>query len=143
MNRNRIAWPLPVIGSLVLATAAAAEQDWQTNSVTTNRLSLSLRLGLNISGKFKGVGRSFSSGTPLSAGRHTPNGDPVQLRQRLHVLTDNSGNYGGQSWYWGYDNASQVNASANTIAFNHTVATGLPSENSGDDLALCWGRANL
>ena len=123
---------MPVIGSLVSATAAAAEQDWQTNSVTTNRLSLSLRLGLNISGKFKGVGRSFSSGTPLSAGRRTPNGDPYN-DDNGYVLTDNSGNYGGQSWYWGYDNASQVNASANTIAFNHTVATGLPSENSGDD----------
>jgi hypothetical protein len=143
MNKNRRAWTTPVIGSLVLATAASAEQvvlapaasteqDWQTDSNSTNRITLSLRFGLNISGKFKGVGSSFSSGAPLSGGRRTPNGDPYNY-DNGYVLTDISGNYGGQSWYWGYDNASQVNSSANTIAFNHTVATGFPSENSGDD----------
>jgi hypothetical protein len=132
MNKNRRAWTTPVIGSLVLATAASAEQDWQTYFISTNRLTLSLRFGLNISGKFKEVGRSFSSGTPLAAGRRTPNGDTYNY-DNGYVLTDNSGNYGGQSWYWGYDNASQVNAGANTIAFNHTGATGLPSENSGDN----------
>ncbi len=106
------------------------EASWQ--SYSTNRFTLSARFGLNISGKFKGVGSSFSSGTPLSAGRQTAQGDAYNY-DNGYVLTDISGNAGGQSWYWGYDNASQVNSGANTIAFNHTAATGLPSQNSGDD----------
>ena len=115
-----------------VSTPRPIEASWRNNYYSTNRFTLSARFGLNISGKFKGVGRSFGSGTPLSAGRHTPNGDAYNY-DNGYVLTDNSGNYGGQSWYWGYDKASQVNAGANTIAFNHTVATGLPSENSGDN----------
>jgi hypothetical protein len=138
MKKNRRAWTTPMAGALVLATAASAEQDWQANANSTNRLTLSLRFGLNISSKFKGVGSSFTSGTPLSANRRTPDGDPYNYDNGYvggvgGLRPDSSGNFGGQTWYWGYDNASQLNAGANTIAFNHTVATGLPTQNSGDD----------
>ena len=115
-----------------VSTPRPIEASWRNNDYSTNRFTLSARFGLNIPGKFKGVGSAFSSGTPLSASRRTPNGDPYNY-DNGYVLTDISGNYGSQSWYWGYNNASQVNSSANTVAFNHTVATGLPSENSGDD----------
>jgi hypothetical protein len=33
--------------------------------------------------------------------------------------------------YWGYDNASQYNAAANTFAFHNYTASGIPSEQSG------------
>jgi len=131
MNNYRETRTLLVIGSLLLIPALYAQQDRQFDPNFTNRATLSLRCGMNISGKFKGVGSSFTSGTPLAAGRRTPNGAAYNY-DNGYVLHDISGNYGGQSWYWGYDNASQVNAGANTIAFNHTVATGLPSENCAD-----------
>ncbi|HLX70635.1 MAG TPA: hypothetical protein VKV04_13495 [Verrucomicrobiae bacterium] len=134
MNKYCKVWITPVIGLLSAATAASAQDNEpcdQSGFLSTNRLTLSFRMGLNISGKFKNVGRSFSTGAPLAANRRTPDGDRYNY-DNGYVLVDSSGNFGGQSWNWGYDNASQVNSKANTISFNRTVATGLPSENSGD-----------
>src|ERR1017187_3392779 len=133
MNRTHRNWTVPVSGALLFATAVSAEQDLQTYLNSTNRITLSLRFGLNISGRFKGgTGPLSAFALPVAGGRHTPQGDAYNY-DNGYVLTDISGNAGGQSWYWGYDNASQVNSGANTIAFNHTVATGLPSQNSGND----------
>ena len=122
----------PASQAVEVSAPRPIEDSWKISAYATNRFTLSARFGLNLSGKFKGVGSAFSSGTPLSAGRHTPQGDAYNY-DNGYVLTDISGNAGGQSWYWGYDNASQVNSGANTIAFNHTVAIGLPSQNSGND----------
>jgi hypothetical protein len=132
MKTNHRAWTVPVSGALLFATAVSAEQDLQTYQNSTNRVTLSLRFGLNISGKFKGVGGGFTSGAPLAAGRRTLNGDAYNY-DNGYVLTDISGNAGGQTWYWGYDNSSQVNAGANTVAFDRNAVVGLPGENSGDD----------
>jgi hypothetical protein len=132
MKQNHRRWTGPVGGALLLATAVSAEQDLQTYLNSTNRVTLSLRFGLNISGKFKGVGGGFTSGAPLANGRRTPNGDAYNY-DNGYVLTDISGNAGGQTWYWGYDSSSQVNGGANTVAFDRTTAIGLPGENSGDD----------
>ena len=112
------------------------------DSSSHERIALSLRYGLNISGKFKDVGSSFNSGAPLSAGRRTPNGDPYNY-DNGYVLTDISGNAGGQSWYWGYDNASQVNSGASTINFNRTTASGFPTEISGDDSSSVGAELNF
>ncbi len=132
MNKHCKTWIALVIGLLPAVAGVSAEQDCPTNSHFSSRMTLSMRFGLNISGKFKGIGSSFSSGTPLSSGRHTSHGDPYNY-DNGYVLPDISGNFGGQTWYWGYDNASQVNSGANTISFNRTVATGLPSQSSGND----------
>lgn len=134
MNKNRKIWITPVIGLLSAAAAASAQdndQPDQSQWLSTNRFSLSFRMGLNISGKFKNIGNSFSTGTPLAGNRRNPDGDPYNY-DNGYVLTDSSGNFGGQTWNWGYDNANQVNSAANTISFNRTVATGLPSEMSGN-----------
>src|SRR5256885_11319084 len=53
-----------------------------------------------------------------------------------YVLTDVSGNLGGQTWYWGYDDsASQI--SGNTILLNRSTVSGnfsSPSVNSDPNL---------
>ena len=110
---------MPVCSTLLLATAVSAEQDLKTYLDSTNRVTLSFRFGLNISGKFKGTGGI------LGGAGHYADG---------YVLTDVSGNAGNQTWYWGYQNASQVNASApNSIDMHRYSAGGLTGENSGDD----------
>lgn len=128
MKCNQRNWTVPVSGALLFATAVSAEQDLQTYLNSTNRVTLSLRFGLNVSGRFKGggAGLKFPAGQPLGVSRRTPNGDLYNYNNG-YVLTDISGNAGNQSWYWGYDSASQVNFADHTISFDRTTVASLPS----------------
>src|SRR5688572_15733902 len=125
---------------LVAATVHAAESDLTSRlsissppDILTNRLSLSARFGFNISGKFKGIGDGLFATppvnprrTPPQAGR--PNGDPYNY-ENGYLLTDISGNFGGETTYWGYDDsASQI--SGNTILLSRSIAN---SSVSGKD----------
>src|SRR5882757_9854150 len=98
MNRHHTAWRTPVTGALLLATAVSAEQNLQTYQSSTNRVTLSLRFGLNIKGKFKGMGSSFASGAPLGGARTTPHGDKYNY-DNGYVLPDISGSGDGMTWY--------------------------------------------
>jgi len=69
---------------------------------STNRWSVSARSGFNIKADFN-YGVSPAAGIP----QLTPNGDPFNYDDG-YVLTDISGSAGGQTWYWGYDDAAQV-----------------------------------
>jgi len=124
MKTNQYLWVVKTMALLLVAANASA----QSNSGdmiyqdSTNRLSLSLRFGLNINAHFKGIGGSLNPSSSNPGNRKTPEGDRYNYDDG-YVLTDVSGNAGGQSWYWGYDNASQVNAGNSTVAFSHTTAT--------------------
>ena len=125
------------------ASEARAEQN------VTNHLNLSARFGFNISAKFKGVSGLSS---PAGAPRTTPHGDAYNYDDG-YILTDTSGNFGGQSWYWGYDNsASQV--SGNSVLLSRSSFSGsTPSATAEGDPGLgaelvysrplgAWGRFN-
>lgn len=105
---------LLALAAATVATAARAEE------IVTNRLSASLRFGLNIKGRFK------TNPTLLFGPRRTtPNGDPHNYDDG-YVLPDGSGNAGGQTWYWGYDNSARqisdgVAAPANTILLSRST----------------------
>jgi hypothetical protein len=138
MKKNQSVWLLPLAGSLLLATAASSSQDppvylERTDSLdSTNRITGSIRFGLNITGKFLNPGGGFNARNPAGNGRRTARGDAYNYDDG-YVLKDSSGNAGGQTWYWGYDNSSQVNASqANSIDLHRVTAPGLPGENSAD-----------
>lgn len=135
-NKTKL-WMLPLAGSLCLVAAGrAAEPAPQLERIpldSTNRLTLSLRFGLNISGKFKNPGGSLNPRNPAGNGKHTPHGDRYNYDDG-YVLPDNTGSTDGYTWNWGYDSSGQVNASApNTIDFHRTTASSLPGSNSGDD----------
>ena len=86
-----------------------------------NRFSLNARFGLNISAKFMGM--SGISLTPPP--RTTPDGNQYNYDDG-YVLTDISGNAGGQTWNWGYDQSGQI--SGNTILMHRsTVSADAPS----------------
>jgi hypothetical protein len=122
-------------GALVLATAVSADQDLQNDLNSTNRVSVSLRYGLNITGKFHGPpSANFPMGSLSPSFRRTPNGDLYNYLNG-YVLTDISGDAGHQTWYWGYDSSSQVNLVDNTISFYRDRMAGLPTmgDNSMDD----------
>ena len=132
MKKNQNNWAYPMTGALLAATAVSAQQDQQVYLDSTNRLTLSLRFGLNISGKITGVGTGLNPFTPGGAPRRTPHGDLYNY-DNGYVYPDISGSGDGRTWYWGYDSASQVNLAADTILFSRTTANGTPSEHSGDD----------
>jgi hypothetical protein len=128
MNRIHKNWRVPVSGALLFATAVSAEQDLQTYLNSTNRVTISLRLGMNISGSFRGPSTIYlPMHFPAAGGRHTPNGDPYNYDDG-YVLKDISGNAGGQTWYWGYDNTKQVDIADHTITFDRTT---VPNQVSG------------
>lgn len=82
----------------------------------TSRLSFNPRVGFNVSAEFEGVGSGSSR-------RTTPNGDPYNY-DNGYVLTDISGNQGGQTWYWGYDNSAAQVSGNNILLSRSTVSTG-------------------
>src|ERR1051326_9177978 len=73
----------------------------QTNQL--NRFSFDARFGFNIKSRFKDLGRlSLRPNT-----RKTPDGDSYNYDDG-YVHQDVSGNYGGQTWNWGYDRPGQI-----------------------------------
>src|SRR5437588_10102561 len=109
--------------SLLFAAAGLAE-DSDTNLL--NRVTVSARFGFNFSAKFKGLA---TLPQPVSS-RLTSRGDRYNYDDG-YVLTDTSGNYGGQTWYWGYDSsASQI--SGNTILLSRSTIMGGSADQSVD-----------
>lgn len=134
MKKNQTNWAYPMTGALLCATAASAQQDQLTRLDSTNRLTLSLRFGFNITGKFTGLGGSLNPGAPPANGQRTPHGDPYNY-DNGYVHPDISGSGDGLTWYWGYNNSAAAPAgqiSGNTILLDRTTASGLPSEQSAD-----------
>jgi hypothetical protein len=97
---------------------------WDTNRL--NRFSLNARFGLNISAKFKRASMSLTAPP-----RTTPDGSRYNYDDG-YVLTDVSGNYGGQTWNWGYDQPGQI--AGDTILMHHsTVSADAPSATGVDE----------
>ena len=131
MKKNHYHCAFPLTGALLLgAGVSASAQPAQFPGVeypsldTTNRVTLSLRFGLNISTKFRGVGSAGGPG-------HYSDG---------YVLTDSTGNFLGYTSNWGYNNASQysqlgtVNQPPNSFAYHNPVASAKSaSPSSGDN----------
>jgi len=120
MKTTRFIWI--ALAAATFTTAACAEE------IVTNRLTASLRFGLNISARFKGSVGTLAPGLT----RTTPNGDAYNYDDG-YVHTDVSGNEGGQTWYWGYDNSATYPAGqisdgaafpANTILFSRSTPSG-------------------
>jgi len=69
-----------------------------------NKLSLSYRMGLNVSASFKKLGGfpSLTDPGPATGAAYNRNYDNGYNR------VDSSGNAGGLTWYWGYQNPASV-----------------------------------
>src|SRR5258706_507018 len=113
-------WSVLIAVCLCASAAAYGQQE------ETNRLTLSARFGFNISARFKGL----STLPPPSATRKTPGGDNYNYDDG-YVLTDNSGNFGGQTWYWGYDDSSRQ-VSGNNVVMSRSTLEGSAGSASAD-----------
>ena len=121
MKNNHHHWAVPLSGVLFMGAglSAIAAPDQATYFDSTNRVTLSMRFGLNIQAKFSGIGTAAGSG-------HYFDG---------YVLTDSTGNYLGYTSYWGANGPSQYNQPgqpANTFSFHNPVnsSAGSSADNS-------------
>jgi hypothetical protein len=115
--------PVLIAAYLGVSAAASAQQLFETN-----RITLSGRVGFNISAHFKGL----STLPPPSSTRTTPNGDRYNYDDG-YVLVDNSGNFGGQTWYWGYDDSSRQISGNNIVLSRSTLNGNAGSAKAEDD----------
>jgi len=104
----------------------------EQDSSTTNRLTFSLRFGLNVRAKFKGIGGGLLS-TLAPGARVTVDGDQYNYSDGYvgngsTLRADSTGNFLGYTSYWGYDSASQYNLANNTFTFHNTSTANVPSE---------------
>lgn len=128
MNQKQRNFLVKCYGALLLSGVATAQQDTQPYYLDSkDELTLSLRFGLNFSGKFSGVAGPLNSANPFVGNRLTPNGDPYNY-DNGYVLKDISGNAGNQTDYYGFDNNSQVTGTAGvqqSLNLNRTTLSGI------------------
>jgi hypothetical protein len=126
MNKDHCNLAVKLASAFLLTGVATAEQDQDSHSYyidSSDSLSLSMRFGLNMSGKFLGGGGVTGS---YDNGARTPNGDPYNF-DNGYVLKDVSGNAGGQTVYYGFDKASQISGAPGvnqSLALNRTASAG-------------------
>ena len=144
MKKIHYYWAIPLTGVVLSGHTASGERELTKSAYldSTNRVSLSLRFGLNINAKFKGIGNGVLSGLGSGHGRVTLDGDQYNYSDGYvgngsTLRADVSGNFLGYTAYWGYDNASQYNQAANTFTFHNITSSGIPSEVSGDNDNSC------
>ena len=123
MKKNHYRWVIPLTGAALFGTAVSAEQDKYSYLTSTNRVTLSLRFGLNIHTKFMGIGGSIAPGS-------TPSG----YYDNGYVVTASPPNISpnpNYTTYWGYDTTSQLVGAPGAytgVSFNRTTATAASSD---------------
>jgi len=106
--------------TLTLAAAApfAAHAEDSSGDDDLNRFSLGPRIGMNFQAHFRSLAPNSLSAGPAAGGA---NGHYLDG----YVLGDSSGNAGGLTWNWGYQNASQV--VGDTMQFHSAPSTSISS----------------
>lgn len=120
-------WKLILVSILLAPLASGLAQDGELGSSTNlNRYTLRGRLGFNIHAKFSRVG-TFPAATDIGA-----TGSALDhFYDDGYVRVDQSGNLGGQTWFWGYENSSQI--SGNNLLFHSASASVGASRDITDD----------
>lgn len=116
MKFNKVIFPLA--GALFFCgmnLLRADDNSWPD----MNRISLGYRMGVNISAKFKNIGATPFANNPSVTGKSYQNG---------FVGTDSTGNAGGATTYWGYQNASQVQDGNAVLVMNSANSGALGSD---------------
>lgn len=111
--------PLPALAQ------AESDSEW-------NHVGLNFRVGLNIKARFNNIGASISAAQPGPA----TGGGIDRTYDDGYVRVDASGNQGGLTWNWSYQNASQVPGN-NTLLMHAASTASTTSEQDGDSPQ--WG----
>ncbi|MCA1481553.1 hypothetical protein, partial [Bradyrhizobium sp. NBAIM08] len=97
----------------------------QPPEANKNRFGISYRAGFNVTAKFKNVGNL--SGGASGRGPGPATGSAVDRNyDDGYNRVDVSDNGGGDTWNWGYRNASQ--ADGDSVTFHSTTASSITSK---------------
>jgi len=127
-SRFAILRPLAAVGALVVipfgaAAQSAGESDW-------NHFGVDFRLGLNMKTTFSNIGASTASLPPPAIGGVDHNYSDGFVR------VDSSGDKGGVTWNWGYQNASQVPGNDTILMHTANVESSASTRNDDPHLGL-------
>ena len=118
-------WIAATVLALPVVPSSGADLD-SPATLDKNRLSLHARIGFNMDARFS------QSGTLKPARSIGGTGSALDhYYEDGYVRVDNTGNAGGQTWFWGYDTASQV--SGNNLLFHSTSSTAAGSPKAISD----------
>jgi hypothetical protein len=131
-----------------LAVASLGARGQTSDESEWNHFGADFRLGLNIKTRFSNIGAAAAQSAPPAIGgvNHTYSDGFVRV--------DSSGDQGGQTWNWGYQNASQVPGNGTLLMHSAGAVAGASDRNDdprpgfeinyGRDLAhFGWGRAGI
>src|SRR5258705_6515407 len=104
MWNSSLNWKLILTSILLVPIASSIAADGDLDSSTNlNRLTMRGRLGFNIHAKFSRIG-TFPAATDIGG----TGGALDHFYDDGYVRVDQSGNFGSQTWFWGYENAGQI-----------------------------------
>ena len=108
-----------------------AETVWESSGVGegafNQRVGVSYRMSYNISARFRNLGGFASASRPGPA-----TGSNVdRTYDNGFNKVDVSGNAGGQTWFWGYNDASQI--VGDTVVMSSSSSSGNVSSEASDD----------
>lgn len=110
-------WPWGLTLAGCLAVAPAEGQSFLVRDDWTRNFRLGLQLAFNIHSEFSLDGLvSIGSGDPGATGVPGVN----HFYDDGYVRVDNTGNAGGVTSFWGYDNASQYDPLTGTLVYKNT-----------------------
>ena len=131
--------PLAAVALVLMAGLSVpilCAQDRTTENPNPNWFSFGPQFGMNINARFKYVGNVNSASPGPATG-----GGMNRTYNNGFVNVDSSGNAGGQTWNWGYQNPSQVQG--NTMTFIASSAVNGAQNGNNDPhagLDLAFGR---
>jgi hypothetical protein len=125
---------------LVLLNTAAitslAQMQTETSDAWWDRLGISYRAAFNISANFTGLGGFTSMNTPGVPGPTPTTGGPGTVMRTYDdgfIGVDISGNAGGTTTYWGYNNSSGQVAGGNVLMHSSSSPATASSSDAGSD----------
>lgn len=112
-------WTGSLAGAVLAAAPAQAESPYNPN--WTRHFRLGAVVGMNIKGDFKMNGDFGIAGNPPG------------VYDDGYVLVDDTGNAGGYTSYWGYENASQYDAGTQTLLMRGSSSFSATGSGSGKE----------
>ena len=109
-----------------------------------NRFGISYRAGFNFTAEFKNVGNSARRKDPARDPGPATGDDVDRFYDNGYNRVRTGDNFGGFTWFWGYNGADQIITANDTIEMKSTTSRRIDSSTHDDDpqhgFELTWDR---